>query len=120
MSNQTIDGVLISRQLAERLTECWNGTDARIELRALLDADQRPEGCCCPPKGYTGLWAGAMCPIHFGLRAITKAAQPQGDPVAYLDLEKIQPGGMAYATKMRVNHRQTALYAEHPASVIKS
>ncbi|NMX27068.1 hypothetical protein HBO14_11080 [Pseudomonas sp. WS 5406] len=48
---------------------------------------------------------------------IKLAAHPQGEPVAYLDLEKIQPGGMAYATKMRVNHRQTALYAEQPAPV---
>lgn len=32
--------------------------------------DDRPNGCCCPPKGFTGLWAGASCPIHQGLRAI--------------------------------------------------
>jgi phosphoribosyl-ATP pyrophosphohydrolase len=28
----------------------------------------RYPGCCCPPPGYSGLWAAAMCPIHFGLR----------------------------------------------------
>lgn len=25
-------------------------------------------GCCCPPKGHTGIWAAAMCPVHFGLK----------------------------------------------------
>lgn len=29
---------------------------------------ERPKGCCCPAPGYYGLWASAMCPIHFGLR----------------------------------------------------
>ena len=87
MTNQTIDGVLVSRELLE---DSWaallqKGQVIRaLQLRELLDAP---------------------------------AAQPQGEPVAYLDLEKIQPGGMAYATKMRVNHRQTALYAEQPAPV---
>lgn len=43
MSNQTIDGVPretveITRDLAERLTEGWNGVNARIELRKMLDA----------------------------------------------------------------------------------
>ena len=28
----------------------------------------RPAGCCCPPKDHTGIWAAAMCPVHFGLR----------------------------------------------------
>lgn len=30
--------------------------------------DGRPAGCCCPPPGHTGIWAGAMCPVHQGLR----------------------------------------------------
>lgn len=29
---------------------------------------ERPKGCCCPPPGYYGLWASAMCPVHFGLK----------------------------------------------------
>lgn len=28
----------------------------------------RYKGCCCPPPGYSGLWAAAMCPVHYGLR----------------------------------------------------
>ena len=28
------------------------------------------DGCCCPPKGYSGIWAGAMCPVHQGLRRL--------------------------------------------------
>ncbi|MND95515.1 hypothetical protein D3C80_877710 [compost metagenome] len=30
----------------------------------------RPEGCCCAPPGYSGIWAAAMCPVHFGLRRL--------------------------------------------------
>ena len=36
----------VERELLERLTENWNGTDARIELRALLDkpsAERKPQ-----------------------------------------------------------------------------
>lgn len=36
-ANQTIDGVLVPRKLAESLTKCWFNDDARNELRALLD-----------------------------------------------------------------------------------
>lgn len=38
VASTTIDGVFISRQLAERLTKAWYETEARNELRALLDA----------------------------------------------------------------------------------
>lgn len=31
-------------------------------------SDGRPAGCCCPPPGHTGIWAGAMCPVHQGFR----------------------------------------------------
>jgi len=31
--------------------------------------DERPAGCCCPPKGHRGIWAAAMCPVHHGLKA---------------------------------------------------
>lgn len=82
-TNKTIDGV--PRELLEDMLNPCADFATHERLRALLDADQRPEGCCCPPKGYTGLWAGAMCPIHFGLRAIKKAARPQGEPVAWID-----------------------------------
>lgn len=39
--------IKISRELAERLTECWNGTDARIELRALLAKTICSKGILC-------------------------------------------------------------------------
>ena len=32
------------------------------------ELDTRPAGCCCPPKGHTGIWAASMCPVHFGLK----------------------------------------------------
>jgi hypothetical protein len=35
---------------------------------ALPAQTERPAGCCCPPPGHTGIWAGAMCPVHHGLR----------------------------------------------------
>ncbi|MEX5320405.1 hypothetical protein WCE04_13785 [Pseudomonas shirazica] len=33
---------------------------------APVEIDERPEGCCCPPKGYNGLWAAGPCPVHQG------------------------------------------------------
>lgn len=36
-----------------------------VEVEAI---GTRPVGCCCPPKGHTGIWAAAMCPVHFGLK----------------------------------------------------
>lgn len=58
MTNQTIDGVPretveITRELAEQLTEGWNGVNARIELRKMLDApivERRPFGWFRTPK----------------------------------------------------------------------
>lgn len=38
----------------------------------------RPVGCCCPPKGHTGIWAAAMCPVHFGLRRPKPSAEGEG------------------------------------------
>ncbi|KWV72127.1 hypothetical protein [Pseudomonas fluorescens] len=106
--NQTIDGV--SRELLERFKACAEAyvdidDSDLVELRALLDAPacKTPSGAVCPGDGVGQC---KKCPT----------VQPQGEPAAYLDLEKIQPAGMAYATKMRVNHRQTALYAEQPRS----
>ncbi|WP_277963853.1 hypothetical protein [Pseudomonas sp. RIT-To-2] len=69
------------------------------------------------------IYASSPWPAWYELRALL--AQPntctkdggQCEPLAYLDLEKIQHG-TAYATKMRVNHRQTAMYAKQPAPVV--
>lgn len=47
---------------------------AALQLAALKPAEEvespgaRPVGCCCPPKGHIGIWAAAMCPVHFGLK----------------------------------------------------
>lgn len=90
MTNQTIDGV--PRELLTQWLAMFEGGIASSPLSALRELTRK-------------------------YLQTEPAAQPQGEPVAYLDLEKIQPGGMAYATKMRVNHRQTALYAEQPAPV---
>ncbi|HDS1693970.1 TPA: hypothetical protein QEM72_004557 [Pseudomonas putida] len=40
---------------------------------APVEIDERPEGCCCPPKGYNGLWAAGPCPVHQGLRKLEQA-----------------------------------------------
>lgn len=46
-----------------------------------LPANPRPAGCCCPPPGHTGIWGGAMCPVHQGLRRLNTPAKP------------VEPGG---------------------------
>lgn len=44
-------------------------------------------------------------------------AQPQQEPVAFLDLSKFSPSAsMVYATSFRVNDRQSALYTSPPPS----
>lgn len=78
---------------------------AKEELRALLDA---------PTKDYVlinGMYFSHAEILEWREKACreAEAAQSQGEPVAYLDLEKFEYGGMVYATKMRVNHRQSAV-----------
>lgn len=43
----------------------------RDQLREILNKPKEPEKsrCCCPPKGYSGVWAAGPCPEHMGLRA---------------------------------------------------
>lgn len=77
-TNQTIDGVPrdtveITRELAEQLTEGWNGVNARIELRKMLDADK-----------VNNRQMGLM--QFVGAHPIKPAAQPQREPVAFLDI----------------------------------
>lgn len=91
MTNQTKPGAMVamSRQLAELLFRNLNGGDNQLcgmehgaafrELKALLNTEQPP------------------------------AVGGEPETVAWLDLQKLQPGGMAYATQMKVNHRQTEL-----------
>ena len=38
----------------------------------------RPVGCCCPPIGHAGIWAAAICPVHFGLRRPKPSAEGEG------------------------------------------
>lgn len=66
-------------ELLVMLRMAWVDTEVSAENCRRIDAalklaegggDDRHKGCCCPPKGHTGLWAGASCPIHQGLRAI--------------------------------------------------
>ena len=45
----------------------------QAEPSAPVEIDERPEGCCCPPKGYNGLWAAGPCPVHQGLRKLEQA-----------------------------------------------
>lgn len=45
--------------------------DADVTYSTSSQPYTRPAGCCCPPPGHTGIWAGAMCPVHQGLRRLT-------------------------------------------------
>lgn len=81
-TNQTIDGVLASRELLEVFAGPRNNTPEQMrkamdELRALLDAPASDPDCihCC---GGGRDPFGAVC----GCAAPKPAAQPQGEPVA--------------------------------------
>lgn len=85
-TNQTIDGVLIPRELAKRLAVpmlrtpeyLFDHRDALDELRALLDAPASDPDCIhCFGGGRDPF--GAVC----GCAAPKPAAQPQGEPVAW-------------------------------------
>lgn len=121
MTNQTIDGVLVPRELLSYWAECLESAgfkDRPAEMRALLDA--KPVMC-------HGCMAEGVSPDHFDSDGKCKAAQPQGEPVANPVL--------AYADSYRAMQRQGAetvsiwsvitdlerniapLYAEQPAPV---
>lgn len=42
---------------------------------------------------------------------IERLTKPDGEPVAYLNLKKLEAGGMCYATKWKTNDVQSAIYA---------
>lgn len=85
-NNQTIDGVLVSRELLERFVSSVEahryGFDGLEELRALLDAPDMPADNKCGVQMVdcpecTHQWD------HFFDCGNTPAAQPRGEPVAY-------------------------------------
>ncbi|MFA7943034.1 hypothetical protein ACEK06_11290 [Pseudomonas brenneri] len=49
-----------------------DGYPDTMSCTAKMYVEERPDGCCCPPKGHTGLWAAALCPVHQGLRALKR------------------------------------------------
>ena len=123
-TNQTIDGVLVSRALLERIIshcnfwhdhpylEAIQGIDK--ELRALLDAPACDPDClhCC---GGGRDPFGAVC----GCSAPKPAAQPQGDPVGYVipgDMPA-QSGYTKTVNPVPEGKYTFPLYAEQPAPV---
>ena len=97
----------VERELLERLTENWNGTDARIELRTLLD---KPVCHNC-----AGLERNIPCP------ECKPAAQHQGDPVAICRLWN--EGGSGERTSVEFIKEPcpdgTLLYTDQYSPVIK-
>jgi len=66
-------------QVSRQQLEYWmvmlrNGLPETVSsmIQTVLEAPEAPRqsGCCCPPKGHTGICAAAMCPVHHGLRAL--------------------------------------------------
>ena len=52
-------------EVAGRIEKIGAALKPASEVEAL---GTRPAGCCCPPKDHNGIWAAAMCPVHFGLK----------------------------------------------------
>lgn len=133
-TNQTIDGV--PRELLER---CARELSIGIgpapknraqELRALLDAERCSS---CDDSGdltdLTGEWRGyCICPIGVVLKN-RPAAQPQGEPVAWMDprspemhatiSNEVKQHNLKFggAPSAAVNGYSIPLYAEQPAPV---
>lgn len=115
--NQTIDGVLVSRELLERFVsdvEAHNyGFEGLDEVRALLD---EPSECRCKRYGKGNPhWP---CPVH----PVKPAAQPQGEPVAeiaskYGDPEAFGERELITLKDISKFPYGTKLYADQPAPV---
>ena len=121
-TNQTIDGVLVSRELLERIiSHCkfWRDhpyleaiQDIDKELRVLLDATAE---CRCKRYGKGNPhWP---CPVH-----AAQADQPQGEPVAeivskYGDPEAFGERELITLKDISKFPYGTKLYADQPAPV---
>lgn len=128
-TNQTIDGVLVSRELIERILNRtrWHGDPLKDELRALLDApivERKPFGWFRTPKDcpLQGMFLH-YDPVHgerdiqnaldFGFTVdrlySSPAAQPRGEPVAFQG--RVKPwmlecfGEAISADRQERNHR---------------
>lgn len=128
-TNQTIDGVprtaLVSAMTAARLAGCWKVAD---ELRALLDAPaiqhREVDGEHCPnPECCAWIAPNSEC------NQCKPAAQPQGEPVAWMDprspemhatiSNEVKQHNLKFggAPSAAVNGYSIPLYAEQPAPV---
>lgn len=133
----------VERELLERLTENWNGTDARIELRALLDkpvAERKPFAWYRVPKDFP--LQGAFFPYiegrserdiqnsidaEFGFYVKRlydePAAQHQGEPGAWaIQWGSVIPGCRGHREAVlkhpgALDAVITPLFAEQPAPV---
>lgn len=62
-------GIGTARRLTAQIETHFDDGLAALKPAEEVEAlGTRPVGCCCPPKGHTGIWAAAMCPVHFGLK----------------------------------------------------
>ena len=121
-TDQTIDGVLVPRELLSYWAECLESAgykDRPAEMRALLDADK-------VNNRQMGL-------IQFvEAHPIKPAAQPQGEPVAWANWKVGSRSYVPYRTVGEARrcveaseisatqngpYRVVPLYAEHPAPV---
>lgn len=106
MSNQTIDGVLVPRDLATRILECISYEEAD-ELRALLDA--KPCSLCGKPTACGKMICEDCC-------YEMPAAPSQGEPVAWVECSPawLKAGGDC-ATAPRLCIGRGGISHLHPA-----
>lgn len=123
MSNQTIDGVLVPRELLSYWAECLESAgfkDRPAEMRALLDA---PAGTDWKVAHDTVLdHHRETFAEHIAEIEKLKVTQPRGEPVAWIDaicLERMgrQPQRNFVVTGQRRHTYDVPLYAEQPAPV---
>lgn len=125
-TNRTIDGVLVSRELLESFAAYVSDSPNAImrarakELRALLDA---------AAVASDGVNWKAVANEQMGIIQALKAAQPQGEPVAWMDprspemhasiSNEVKQHNLKFggAPAAAVNGYSIPLYAEQPAPV---
>jgi len=96
----------------QSLTDAFNAMQERRELESVVSDDNELSSLLRTYANNNGYshndYADAMLQAADEIERLTK---PAGEPVAYLNLKKLEAGGMCYATKWNSTDAQSPVYA---------